>query len=304
MGGRKSANNLKFLHSSLQEKIDQSGFCEIYPENHEVLVIDVVTKYIEITLSDLVVPGWIIHCTVCYHGGCNEYVRIKSGGDNPTFFMTPKINITLSKYLMAQLSDNESTNQLSATDIPADTLVHVLTYLCHHKEVEPDPLPGPVRSIHMAQIVSDQWDATWIDTFDKKTTFEIILAANGVDEKNGTQGLDIKSLMHLGCAKIATLVKQLDQAEINRIIEEEERYRREQAAGGLAIVQNGDDEDDNDDDTNERNENEDEEIDEREEDANASLMQVEMEEPEEDENAVPDATEHLIHRENDGMYAT
>merc|ERR1712129_583720 len=218
MGGRKSANNLKFLHSSLQEKIDQSGFCEIYPENHEVLVIDVVTKYIEITLSDLVVPGWIIHCTVCYHGGCNEYVRIKSGGDNPTFFMTPKINITLSKYLMAQLSDNESTNQLSATDIPADTLVHVLTYLCHHKEVEPDPLPCPVRSIHMAQIVSDQWDATWIDAFDKKTVFEIILASNGRNAENNTSGLDIPSLLQ-GDANISDVDDEdkVDKADVNAL---------------------------------------------------------------------------------------
>merc|ERR1712173_213905 len=52
-----------------------------------------------------------------------------------------------------------------------------------------------------------------IDAFDKKTIFEIILAANY---------MDIKSLLHLGCAKIATLIKQLDQKEINRIIEEEE----------------------------------------------------------------------------------
>merc|ERR1712176_1341728 len=90
----------------------------------------------------------------------------------------------------------------------------------HHKGKEPDPLPCPVRSIHMAQIVSDKWDATWIDAFDKKTIFEIILAANY---------MDIKSLLHLGCAKIATLIKQLDQKEINRIIEEEEKYRREHA---------------------------------------------------------------------------
>ena len=72
----------------------------------------------------------------------------------------------------------------------------------------------------MAQIVSDKWDATWIDGHDKKTIFEVILAANY---------MDIKSLLHLGCAKIATLIKQLDQKEINRIIEEEEKYRREHA---------------------------------------------------------------------------
>merc|ERR1712154_173429 len=98
---------------------------------------------------------------------------------------------------------------------------HAFRYMAHHNGVEPDPLPSPVRSIHMAQIVSDKWDATWIDAFDKKTTFEIILAANY---------LGIKSLLNLGCAKIATLIKQLDQTEMNRIIEEEERYQREHAA--------------------------------------------------------------------------
>ena len=62
--------------------------------------------------------------------------------------------------------------------VPPETLEHVITYLKHHKGKEPDPLPCPVRSIHMAQIVSDKWDANWIDAFDKKTIFEIILAAN------------------------------------------------------------------------------------------------------------------------------
>merc|ERR1712039_782135 len=90
----------------------------------------------------------------------------------------------------------------------------------------------PFRSIHMAQIVSDKWDATWIDAFDKKTIFEIILAANY---------MDIKSLLHLGCAKIATLIKQLDQKEINRIIEEEEKYRREHAQNDEAKTEEKDD---------------------------------------------------------------
>merc|ERR1712154_394653 len=126
---------------------------------------------------------------------------------------------------MAQMPANE----VLATDIPPETLEHCLNYLSHHKDVEPDPVPCPVRSIHMAQIVSDPWDATWIDAFDKKTIFEIILAANGKNAESSTSGLDIKSLLHMACAKIATLIKQLDQKEINRIIEEEEKYRREHA---------------------------------------------------------------------------
>merc|ERR1711933_699231 len=79
-------------------------------------------------------------------------------------------------------------------------LEHVLKYLAHHKGNKPDPLPSPVRSIHMAQMVSDPWDAKWIDAFEKKTIFEIIMAGND---------LGIKSLVNLGCAKIATCIKQL-----------------------------------------------------------------------------------------------
>merc|ERR1712129_214694 len=68
------------------------------------------------------------------------------------------------------------------------------------------------------------------------TIFQIILAANY---------MDIGSLLHLGCAKIATLIKQLDQKEINRIIEEEEQYRRaitngDDVDGSTADVDQGD----------------------------------------------------------------
>ena len=103
--------------------------------------------------------------------------------------------------------------------VPPETLGHIVTYLNHHQGATPDPLPSPVRSIHMSEIVSDPWDATWIDVFEKKTIFEIISGANY---------MSIESLMHLGCTKIATLIKQMDQKEINRVIEEEERYRMEQ----------------------------------------------------------------------------
>merc|ERR1711972_1295706 len=117
------------------------------------------------------------------------------------------------------LEGDRSQCNISLDKVQAETLKHVVEYLQHHQGKEPDALPCPVRSIHMAQIVSDKWDATFIDAFTKKEIFEIILAANY---------MDIKSLLHLGCAKIATLIKQLDQKEINHIIEEEEKYRREQ----------------------------------------------------------------------------
>jgi len=85
--------------------------------------------------------------------------------------------------------------------------------------VEPDPLPMPVRSTQMKDVTPFPWDGEWIDKFTPADVFEIILAANY---------LDVKSLLHLGCAKIATEIKKLPREEINKIIAEEEKYRKEQ----------------------------------------------------------------------------
>jgi hypothetical protein len=53
----------------------------------------------------------------------------------------------------------------------------------------------------MRDVVSDKWDAVFIDAVgdgDRQTLYDLILAANY---------LDIKSLLHLGCAKVASLIK-------------------------------------------------------------------------------------------------
>jgi len=161
-----------------------------------------------------------------------ETLTLKSGGQQPKTFEINKTDAELSKFVTTILEGDAQATSIEIRQVPPETLEHVVTYLKHHKGKEPDPLPCPVRSIHMAQIVSDKWDATWIDAFDKKTIFEIILAANY---------MDIKSLLHLGCAKIATLIKQLDQKEINRIIEEEEKYRREHAQNDEAKAEEKED---------------------------------------------------------------
>ena len=152
-----------------------------------------------------------------------NYMVLKSGGAKYQIFVIAKQRLKLSKYITNKLYTNNNricTNNMECNQIPADTLELVMIYLAEHKGIEPGPIACPVRSIHMVNNVSYKWDAAWVDTLDKKTCFEVILAANK---------LEIKSLLHLGCAKIATLIKQLDQSEINRIIDQEEEYRRKQA---------------------------------------------------------------------------
>jgi len=77
----------------------------------------------------------------------------------------------------------------------------------------PAEIAKPIRSVKMEKIVEDEWDATFINKQPKRTIFQIILGANY---------MDIKSLLHLGCAKIATMIKGKSPEEIKKILSEEE----------------------------------------------------------------------------------
>lgn len=75
------------------------------------------------------------------------------------------------------VEDSEAT-LIEIRQLLPETLDHVVTYLQHHKGKEPGPLQCPIKSSQMAHIVSDKWDANWIDDFDKQTVVNIILGAH------------------------------------------------------------------------------------------------------------------------------
>lgn len=73
-----------------------------------------------------------------------------------------------------------------------------MEYCEKHKNNNPAEIEKPIKSSDMSENVSDPWDAKFIDIENLEELFEIILAANF---------LDIKSLLDLSCAKVATLIK-------------------------------------------------------------------------------------------------
>jgi len=99
------------------------------------------------------------------------------------------------------------------TQCDADSLNSVCRYLRHHNGLEPAEIAKPIRSVKMEKIVEDAWDATFINSFDKRDIFKLTLAANY---------MDIKSLLHLTCAKVATMIKGKSPEEIKQILGEEE----------------------------------------------------------------------------------
>ncbi len=225
---------------SVKEAIMRSGFAKLDPniveQKSDYLVVGYIRKsykgnktmpkeFYEIFRNYY--PNYHLFC-------CNtNYFILKSGGDDYNLFIISKENSKLSGFLQKFIFSDENNQRseiIEISQVPSSTLELTMEYLSHHKGVEPLPLPCPIRSIYMKEVCPDQWDAEWIDKFKKGIVFEIILSANY---------LDIKPLLHLGSAKIATLIKQMDQTEINRVIEEEEAERRRQ---------NNNDNDDNNDD--------------------------------------------------------
>jgi S-phase kinase-associated protein 1 len=85
-------------------------------------------------------------------------------------------------------------------------LKKIIEYCEFHVKEEPDPIPKPLPSSNLSDLVGE-FDAKFIDIEDLEVIFEIIMAANY---------LDIKSLLDLSCAKIATLIRGKTPEEIRK----------------------------------------------------------------------------------------
>jgi len=118
------------------------------------------------------------------------------------------------------IEGDHDVSKIEIKKVQADILELIVSYLKYHKGVVPQEIAKPIRSVKMEKIVEDEWDAKFINALSKKTVFQIILGANY---------MDIKSLLHLGCAKIATLIKGKSPEEIKKILSEEDEVPEEKA---------------------------------------------------------------------------
>jgi S-phase kinase-associated protein 1 len=109
-----------------------------------------------------------------------------------------------SNLLKGLIQDYSEDSEIPMPDIRGDVLKKVVEYLSHYKESEPKEIPKPLPSANLLD-VTDDWDVTFINSVDLDTTFDVINAANY---------MDIKPLLDLSCAKIASLMKGKTADEI------------------------------------------------------------------------------------------
>jgi len=117
----------------------------------------------------------------------------------------------ISTLVKTSLDTDSGATEIPMPGVKGDILGRVVEYMTHHKGVEPPIIEKPLRSKIMKDVCKDPWDADYIDKIgdNRQQLYDLILAANY---------MDIKSLLHLGCAKVASLIKGQPLEKIKDIL--------------------------------------------------------------------------------------
>jgi len=135
----------------------------------------------------------------------------------------------ISTLVKTSLENDELSNEVPIPGVTGNILELVFKYMEHHKGTEPPLVEKPLRSKLMKDVVTDKWDAEYIDRLgeNRQQLYDLILAANY---------MDVKSLLHLGCAKVASLIKGQPLEKIKEILDPKGGASTGTSTGAAAIA--------------------------------------------------------------------
>jgi S-phase kinase-associated protein 1 len=141
-----------------------------------------------------------------------------TSSDNQEFAVDRKCAL-ISNLIKTSVEADPEATQISILSVKGSILQLVVDYMQHHKGTDPELIPKPLRSKLMKDVCKDPHDAQFIDDIgeDRQQLYDLVLAANY---------LDVKSLLHLGCAKVASLIKGQPLEKIKDILAQGEKGAR------------------------------------------------------------------------------
>jgi len=146
-------------------------------------------------------------------------ILISSEDDAPREFEISRKAALMCNLVKSILEGDANAKKIPIKKVRGDILQLIVEYLKHHNGKKPEEIAKPIRSVKMERIVADKWDAEYINKMNKKTIFQVILGANY---------MDLPSLLHLGCAKIATLIKGKSPEEIKNILADDSNESKQE----------------------------------------------------------------------------
>uniref|UniRef100_A0A7S3V2E4 S-phase kinase-associated protein 1 n=1 Tax=Aplanochytrium stocchinoi TaxID=215587 RepID=A0A7S3V2E4_9STRA len=101
--------------------------------------------------------------------------------------------------------DDDEDRDIPLPNVTSRVLKKVIEFCTHHRKEPMPEIEKPLKSSNMAEVVSE-WDANFVEV-EQELLFQLILAANY---------MDIKSLLDLSCAKVASMIKGKTPEEIRK----------------------------------------------------------------------------------------
>ncbi|CAM9432486.1 unnamed protein product [Ectocarpus fasciculatus] len=101
--------------------------------------------------------------------------------------------------------DDDEAQEIPLPNVKAQTLARVIEFCQHFKAERMNEIEKPLKSANMSEIVQE-WYATYVSV-EQDVLFELILAANF---------MDIKPLLDLTCASVASMIKGKTPEEIRK----------------------------------------------------------------------------------------
>jgi len=128
-------------------------------------------------------------------------------------FELPRKFAYLSTLVKTSLETDADATEINIPGVRGAILAKVVEYMRYHEGKDPGIPDKPLRSKIMKEVCPQHpWDAEFIDAIgvQRQFLYDVILAANY---------MDIKSLLHLGCAKVASLIKGVPLNKIKNILD-------------------------------------------------------------------------------------
>jgi len=121
----------------------------------------------------------------------------------------PRDVMLLSKLAKEMLQDDDSdAPEIPLPNVTKATMEKVLQYLVRHMDNKEPEIAKPITTADPKVFLKEYpWDEHFIDIEDQTMFFDVILAANY---------LDINSLLDLGCAKLASILKNKTPQDIRK----------------------------------------------------------------------------------------
>jgi S-phase kinase-associated protein 1 len=154
-------------------------------------------------------------------GDSNETLKLKSS-DNE-IYQVPKKICMMSELIKTMAEGDKDADDIPLLNVKSTVLKKVVEYMRYHAENPPKDIEKPLKSPNMAEVVS-QWDADFVDV-DQELLFELILAANY---------MDIKPLLDLSCAKVASMIKGKNPEQIRKTFNIVNDFTPEEEAAVIA----------------------------------------------------------------------